>query len=78
MEIPFKEELPQRNDCRGMNVLPRNWPTQGVLFAHHFFFITQSPIPETNSSHLKIGKLVFQPSIYRGELLVSRRVDERK
>ena len=36
-------------------------------------------LPETNSSHLKIGhpkrKLVFQPSIFRCELLVSGRVE---
>ena len=35
-------------------------------------------LPETNSSPLKIGhphrKIVFQPSIFRGELLVSGRV----
>ena len=44
-----------------------------------------STLPETNSSPLKIGhpkrKVVFQPSIFRGELLVSGRVfvfDETK
>ncbi len=41
-------------------------------------FIYQSTLPETNSSPLKIGlpnrKVVFQPSIFRGELLVSGRV----
>ena len=40
-------------------------------------------LPETNSSHLKIGRapketIVFQPSISRCELLVSGRVHPRK
>ena len=45
---------------------------------HNHRDITSFTLNETNSSHLKIGhpkrKVVFQPSIFRGELLVLGRV----
>ena len=48
------------------------WPVDQVGFGG------KDTLPETNSSHLKLGhpkrKLVFQPSIFRCELLVSGRV----
>ena len=44
----------------------------------HTVYILKYTLPETNSSHLKIGhpkrKLIFQPSIFGCELLVSGRV----
>ena len=50
-----------------------------ILAAHHHDSHQPTTLPETNSSPLKIGhpkrKLVFQPSIFRCELLVSGRVN---
>ena len=60
----------------------RCWKMVGMYFSRKaaFWPCNDKDIPslQTNSSHLKIGlpnrKVVFQPTIFRGELLVSGRV----
>ena len=55
------------------------WGCSTQLFSSFHQSAIGIPSPKTNSSHLKIGwaprgSFIFQPSIFRGELLVSGRV----
>ena len=58
---------------------PRHLRKRGVF---EVLFFWESTLPETNGLPLKISlpnrKVVFQPSIFRGELLVSGRVSAKE
>ena len=74
---PWSSEkiLPPRKWWK-INVSPEKGPPQKAGSLH--VIVAGGTLPETNGSPPKIGhpkrKLIFQPSIFRGELLVSGRV----
>ena len=81
LENYFYKLLLYRNRVVSRRVCWKNGPGKSIYYAcyvpgHHIFI--PYTLPETNSSHLKIGhpkrKRVFQPSIFRGKLLVSGKV----
>ena len=74
--VPWNEFTPQ--NCQSKPLKMDDWKMKNLPFgARPTWQVRTVTLPKTNSSPLKIGlpkrKFIFQPSIFRGELLVSRR-----